>query len=211
MFSLSISCLTTSNLPSSRTTWLNFVLHFLCLEWWFFFFQLTKSCPTLWGPMDCSLLCPWNSPGTNTGVGCHFLLQGTFPTQGLNPRLLCWQADSLPLSHRGSYFIRIKVRQHWFLKSLWKPLTNTSLSMAWGFYCTSVTTSVSTCVNVKYQFGKDFESKKRFLDRLHSAKVRQTVIPTRSTSLYPWLITYMHSYVTSESFTKTQKKRHRKK
>ena len=28
------------------------------------------------------LLCPWNSPGKNTGIGCHALLQGTFPTQG---------------------------------------------------------------------------------------------------------------------------------
>ena len=45
--------------------------------------------------------CPWDVPGKNTGVGCHFLLQGIFPTQGLNPRLLNWQADSLPLSHPG--------------------------------------------------------------------------------------------------------------
>ena len=30
------------------------------------------------------LLCPWNSPGKNTGVGCHSLLQGIFPTQGSN-------------------------------------------------------------------------------------------------------------------------------
>ena len=46
------------------------------------------------------LLSPWNSPGKNTGVGCHFLLQGIFPTQGFNPWLLCllhWQVDSLPL------------------------------------------------------------------------------------------------------------------
>ena len=35
------------------------------------------------------LLCPRDSPGKNTGVGCHALLQGIFPTQGLNPRLLC--------------------------------------------------------------------------------------------------------------------------
>ena len=27
---------------------------------------------------------PWDSPGKNPGVGCHFLLQGIFPTQGLN-------------------------------------------------------------------------------------------------------------------------------
>ena len=31
-----------------------------------------------------------DSPGTNTGVGCHALLQGTFPTQGSNPQLLHW-------------------------------------------------------------------------------------------------------------------------
>ena len=44
-------------------------------------------------------------PGKNTGVGCHFLLQGIFPTQGSNPRLLDLflheQAD-LPLCHLGS-------------------------------------------------------------------------------------------------------------
>ena len=33
-------------------------------------------------------LCPWNFSGKNTGMGCHFLLQGIFPTQGLNPWLL---------------------------------------------------------------------------------------------------------------------------
>ena len=49
--------------------------------------SVTQWCPTLCDPMDCSL-CPWNSPGKNTGVGCHSLLQGIFPTQGLNPDLL---------------------------------------------------------------------------------------------------------------------------
>ena len=34
------------------------------------------------------LLCPWNSPGKNTGVGCSALLQGIFPTQGSNQGLL---------------------------------------------------------------------------------------------------------------------------
>ena len=30
-------------------------------------------------------LCPWDSPGKNTGVGCHFFLQGIFPIQGSKP------------------------------------------------------------------------------------------------------------------------------
>ena len=38
----------------------------------------------------------------NTGVDCHFLLQGIFPTQESNLWLLHWQADSLLLSHLGS-------------------------------------------------------------------------------------------------------------
>ena len=33
------------------------------------------------------LLCPWDSPGKNSGVGCHALLQGVFPTQGWKPHL----------------------------------------------------------------------------------------------------------------------------
>ena len=48
------------------------------------------------------LLSPWDFPGTNTGVGCYFLLQGIFLTQELNLHLLHWQADSLPQSHPGS-------------------------------------------------------------------------------------------------------------
>ena len=35
-------------------------------------------------------LCPWDSLGKNTGVSCHFLFQGIFPTQGANPNLLHW-------------------------------------------------------------------------------------------------------------------------
>ena len=40
--------------------------------------KVAQSCLTLCNPMDYS---PWNSPGKNTGVGCHSLLQGIFPTQ----------------------------------------------------------------------------------------------------------------------------------
>ena len=53
------------------------------------------------------LFCPCNFPGKNTGVGCHFLPQGIFLTQGSNPHLLHWQADSLPLSHQGSLIYQL--------------------------------------------------------------------------------------------------------
>ena len=46
----------------------------------------------------------WDSPGRNTGMGYHFLLQGLFLTQESNPHLLCLlhgQAGSLPLALPG--------------------------------------------------------------------------------------------------------------
>ena len=45
------------------------------------------------------LLCPWDFPGRNTGVGCHALPQGIFPTQGLNSH---YRRILSPLSHLGS-------------------------------------------------------------------------------------------------------------
>ena len=59
-----------------------------------------QSCPALCCPMDYSppsSSIHGDSPGKNTGIGCHVLLQGIFPTQGSNLRLLCflhWQVDS---------------------------------------------------------------------------------------------------------------------
>ena len=64
-----------------------------------------QSRPTLCNPMDCSppeLLCPWNSPGQNTGVGSLSLLQGIFPTQGSNPGLPHCRRILYQLSHKGS-------------------------------------------------------------------------------------------------------------
>ena len=56
--------------------------------------------------------CPWDFPGKNTGVGGHFLFQGIFPTQGLNPNLLHWQVGPLALSHQGSPH-----SAHWLVKN----------------------------------------------------------------------------------------------
>ena len=60
-------------------------------------------------PMDCSPLgspqgssVPGDSPGKNTEVGCHALLQGIFPTQGLNPGLLHCRQILYCLSHQGN-------------------------------------------------------------------------------------------------------------
>ena len=66
-----------------------------------------QLCLPFCDPMDCSLpgfSVHGGSPGKNTGMGCHALLQGIFPTQGSNPcllHLLHRQAGSLPLAPPG--------------------------------------------------------------------------------------------------------------
>ena len=61
---------------------------------------VAQLCLTLCDPMDCSP--PWNSPGKNTGMGSHYLLQGIFLTQGSNPDLMHYRQILYPLSHQGS-------------------------------------------------------------------------------------------------------------
>ena len=64
-----------------------------------------QSCPTLRDPVDCTspgLSVHGDSPGKNTGVGCHAVLQEIFPTQESNPGLLHCRRSLSHLSHQGS-------------------------------------------------------------------------------------------------------------
>ena len=67
-----------------------------------------QSCPTFGDPVDHRVLCPWDSPGKNIGMGYPFLFQMIFLTLRLNPRLLCllrWQTGSLPLGPPGQCLV----------------------------------------------------------------------------------------------------------
>ena len=65
------------------------------------------------------ILCPWNSPGKNTGVGCYSLLQGIVQTQGLNPSLLLQPGEGRGqysgLENSMDYIIHVitRVRHDW--------------------------------------------------------------------------------------------------
>ena len=78
----------------------------------------------------------------NTGVGCHFLLQGMFLTQGLKPCLLCllhWQADSLPLSH---LFVKV-----WKYSVHNTNTLSTKSPDAWLFQCSVSNPLISSTYN----------------------------------------------------------------
>ena len=72
-------------------------------------------CPILWDPMDCNppvSSVHGDSPGKNTAVGCHALLQGIFPTQGSNPGLPHCRRILYHLSHEGSCVETRDVAKH---------------------------------------------------------------------------------------------------
>ena len=104
------------------------LLHSHCVCAWL----LSVMCDTLWPHrLAYQALCPWDSPGKKSGMGCHFFLQRIFLTQGSNPSLLCflqWQADSLPLappkkSNNKCWWwcgeSRTLVRWQWECKVVW--------------------------------------------------------------------------------------------
>ena len=84
---------------------------------------VAQLCPTLYGPMDCSLpgssvqgdspgkrlerlLCPGGFSRQKTGVGCHALLRGIFPIQASNPGLPHCRPVLCHLSHQGSALLQ---------------------------------------------------------------------------------------------------------
>ena len=81
-----------------------------------------RSCLTLWEPMNqpARLLHPWDFLGRNIRVGCHFLLQGIFPTQESNLHLVCllhWQESSLPLAPPGKSCLFLVTLSHALVSS----------------------------------------------------------------------------------------------
>ena len=112
---------------------------------------VTQSCLTLCDPRDCSP--PGSSvhghpPGKHTGVGCHALLQGIFPTQRLNPSLLHCRWILYHLSHQGSprileWVSLLQERRELlypFSRGTSQPRNGTGIScIAGGFFTSCVT------------------------------------------------------------------------
>ena len=97
-----------------------------------------QSCLTFCDPMDCSLpgsSVQGDSPGKNTGVGCHALFQGIFPIQGSSPGLPHCRQILYCLSHQGSPWILEQVANSFSRGSSW-PRNQTSVSCIAGRFFT---------------------------------------------------------------------------
>ena len=93
------------------------------LQWRCFYKSESVSClvmsDSLWphGSWHTRLLCPWNSPEKNIGVGCHSLLQWIFLSQGSNPGLPHCRQSFYCLSHQGSLQVSISQQFSYFRNS----------------------------------------------------------------------------------------------
>ena len=87
----------------------------------------------LHGLQPTRLPCPWDFPGKNTGMGCHFHLQGIFLSQGTNQCLLHCRWILYLLSHQGSLQAYTFVKIRTSLKHNWlRPLSfSSNFSSCW--------------------------------------------------------------------------------
>ena len=100
---------------------------------------VAQSCLILCDPMDCSppgSSVHGDSPGKNTGVGCHALLQEIFPTQGSNPGLLHCRQILYQLSHQGSPRV-LEWAVYPFTRGSFQPRNQIKVSYAEGGFFTS--------------------------------------------------------------------------
>ena len=100
---------------------------------------VTQLCPTLCNPADCSppgSSVHGDSPGKNTVVGCHALLQRIFPTQGLNPGHPHCRWILYCLSHEGSPRI-LEWVTYAFSKGSSQPRNQTKVTCTVGGFFTS--------------------------------------------------------------------------
>ena len=89
------------------------------------------------------LLCPWDFPGNDTRVGCHFLLQEIFPTQGSNPGLLHyrqilhhWATREAPIDSNSIDFrLRLVLECRLLKKGSWKKSRVALLYSVWDCIC----------------------------------------------------------------------------
>ena len=119
----------------------SFILLFKQLLWWrnVCVCLVTQLCLTLCNPMDCSP--PGSSvhevsPGKNTGVGCHALFQGIFPTQGSNSSLPLCRQILCHLSHLRSPRI-LEWVAYYFSRGTFRPRNRTRVSCIAGGFFTS--------------------------------------------------------------------------
>ena len=112
--------------------WLRIKVIFTCFTVFLEYVKVSHSVmsDSLWPN---GLYSPWNSPGQNTGLGSLSLLQGIFPTQGLNSGLPCCRWTLYQLSHKESPRILEWVAYPFSRRSS-QPRNRTGVSCIAGFF-----------------------------------------------------------------------------
>ena len=160
---------------------------------------IVQSCPTLYDPMDCSL--PGSSlhgasPGKNTGVACHahfsYILQGIFPSQGLNPGLPHCRQILYHLSYQGSPKI-LKWIVYSFSRGSVPPRNWTGVSCIAGRFFTSwatreahmcVCVCVCVCVHTQKYIYLCIKSKKLKGDGVTAGKGNGKAVKEKNICMY---------------------------
>ena len=115
---------------------------YICIHMYVLSFSAVSNSLSPHGLQPIRLLCPWDSPGKNTGIGCHNLLQGIFPTQGSNSGLLHCRWILYQLSYQRSPRI-LELVAYPFSRESYQSRNQTGVScIADGFFTSWATREV---------------------------------------------------------------------
>ena len=103
-------------------------------------------------------LCPWDSPGKNTGMGCHALLQGIFPTQGSNPALPNFRWILYQLSQQGCPRILEWVAYPLSRRSSWPGNQTGVFCIAAGFFTIWATRETPKSMKMSFNACKESDT-----------------------------------------------------
>ena len=120
-----VSCLCTDVCPQQTFPWLLWVSLFACVCMCTQVLQLYLTHLWPYGLQPTRLLFPWDFPIKNTGVGCHFLLQGIFLTQGLRPCLCfsCIAGRFFTIWSTGETPLPVLSLKNWRCQIFWESVT----------------------------------------------------------------------------------------
>ena len=135
------------------------VLHSRITKWWG---ACMLSHVRLWTPWTLAhrFLCPWSFPGKNTGVGCHFLLQGIFQTQGSNRCLWYLLLSGKESACQCSISKIAHISKRWILS--WRFL----FALKFCFLSISFLNSLSLYMYTIHAFSKHVSTLKTFWDKI---------------------------------------------